>query len=108
MMSGHGANATFFNEKIKIGRPEHSLTLEPHAPNNISLLPYPPSSPLEVEVICVTPIQKKETRFEQVCTLVTRSISVFCLKPVVLYLKPCRIQSTFIKEFSNMFFLFLL
>ena len=26
MMSGHGANPIFFNKKIKIGRPEHSLT----------------------------------------------------------------------------------
>ena len=25
MMSGHGANLIFFDKKIKIGRPEHSL-----------------------------------------------------------------------------------
>ena len=29
MMSGHGENPIFFNKKIKIGRPEHSLTLHP-------------------------------------------------------------------------------
>ena len=29
MMSGHGANPIFFNNKIKIGRPEHSLTPHP-------------------------------------------------------------------------------
>ena len=28
-MSGHGANLIFFNTKIKIGRPEHSLPLPP-------------------------------------------------------------------------------
>ena len=30
MMCGHGANPIFFNKKIKIERPEHSLT--PHPP----------------------------------------------------------------------------
>ena len=46
MMSGHGANPIFFNKKIKIGHPEHSLT--PHTPtsNNISFLPPPPHPPL--------------------------------------------------------------
>ena len=29
-MSGHGGNPIFFNKKIKIGRPEDSLT--PHPP----------------------------------------------------------------------------
>ena len=40
MTSGDGAHPIFFNEKIKIGRPEHSLT--PHSPKsgNISFLPY--------------------------------------------------------------------
>ena len=39
MMSGHGANPTFFNKKNKDGRPEHSLT--PHLPtsDNTSFLP---------------------------------------------------------------------
>ena len=32
MMSRHGGNPIFFNEKIKIGRPEHSLT--PHPPTS--------------------------------------------------------------------------
>ena len=42
MMSGHGANQIFFNKKVRIGRPEHSLS--PHHPtsNSISFLPYPP------------------------------------------------------------------
>ena len=30
MMSGHGANPVFVNEKVKIGHPEHSpLTIPP-------------------------------------------------------------------------------
>ena len=45
MMSGHGANPIFFNKKIKIGRPEHSLTPHPPTFDNISFLPYPPTPP---------------------------------------------------------------
>ena len=46
----------FFIEKIKIGRPEHSLTPQPGKFDNISCLPYPrlPTS-LKVDVICVLP-----------------------------------------------------
>ena len=44
-MSGHGANPIFFNKKIKIGRPEHSLTPHPPTSNNLSFLPYPPPTP---------------------------------------------------------------
>ena len=54
-MSGHGANPIFFNKKIKIGRPEHSLTPHPPMSNNISFLPYPPY-PVKVDVICVSPL----------------------------------------------------
>ena len=32
MMSGHGGNPIFLNKKIKIGRPEHSLTPTPLSP----------------------------------------------------------------------------
>ena len=39
MMSGHGPNLTFFNKKVKIGHPEHSLTHTPTS-DNISFLPY--------------------------------------------------------------------
>ena len=40
MMSGHGGNPIFFDKKIKVGRPEHSLI--PHLPtsDNISFLPF--------------------------------------------------------------------
>ena len=38
-MSGHGANPIFFNEKIKIGRPELRLTPHPPTSDNISFLP---------------------------------------------------------------------
>ena len=43
-MPGHGANSIFFDKKMKIGRPEHSLT------------PLPPT-PLKVDVICVSPLK---------------------------------------------------
>ena len=39
-------------EKIKIGRPEHSLTPQPPPSGNISILPYLPP---KVDVICVSP-----------------------------------------------------
>ena len=56
-MSGHGANPIFFNKKIKIGRPENSLTPHPPTSNNISFLPYPPPPyPVKVDVICVSPL----------------------------------------------------
>ena len=32
MISGHGPNPIFFNEKLKIGRPEHSVTPDPIRP----------------------------------------------------------------------------
>ena len=38
MMSGHGGNPIFFDKKIKIGRPEHSLTLHPPKSDDISFL----------------------------------------------------------------------
>ena len=43
-MSYHGANLIFVNEKIKIGRPEHSLMPHSATFDNISFLPYPPPS----------------------------------------------------------------
>ena len=46
MMSGHGPNPIFFNnKKIKIGRLEHPLTPQAPTSDNISFLPYlhPPS-----------------------------------------------------------------
>ena len=47
MMSVHDTNLIFFNTKIKIGRPEHSLTPS----DNISFLPYlrPLLPPLQVD-----------------------------------------------------------
>ena len=59
MMSGHGGNPIFFNKKIKIGRPEHSLTPPPPTSDNISFLPYPPPLPLQSgRHLCITPIQE--------------------------------------------------
>ena len=45
-MSGHGANPIFSNKKIKIGRPEHSLTPTPLRPitSHFYLKPPPPQS----------------------------------------------------------------
>ena len=35
-MSDHGANPIFFNNRIKIGHPEHSLTSHPPSSDNIT------------------------------------------------------------------------
>ena len=37
-MPGHGTNPIFFDQKIKIGRQEHSLILHPSKFKNISFL----------------------------------------------------------------------
>ena len=42
-------------KKIKIGRPEHSLTSPPVTSYNISFLPYPTHTTLKVYVMCITP-----------------------------------------------------
>ena len=55
MMSGHGGNPILFNKKIKIGRPEHSLTPQPPTSDNISFLPYPPSPCQSGHHMCITP-----------------------------------------------------
>ena len=60
MMSGHGANPIFFNNKeIKIGHPEHLIPpLHPPPTDNILFIPYPTTTPspnLKVDVICVSP-----------------------------------------------------
>ena len=58
MMPVHGGNSIFFNSKIKIGRPEHSLTPHPLRPitSHFCLNHPPPPSPLKVDVICVSPL----------------------------------------------------
>ena len=53
-------------KKIKIGRPEHSLTPHPPTSDNISFLPSPPPpSPQSGRHMCITPqhnsIKAKET-----------------------------------------------
>ena len=56
MMSGHGANSIFCNQKIKIGRPKHLLI--PHALRPITshfyLTPLPPQSGRHM---CINPNQ---------------------------------------------------
>ena len=57
MMSGHRANPIFFNKKIEIGRPEHSLTPAPLIPMRYHIcLTASPPPPLKVNVICVSPL----------------------------------------------------
>ena len=59
-MPGHGPNPIFFNKKIKIGRPEHSLTLHPLRPItshfclNTSPPPSPPPPPQSGRHMCIT------------------------------------------------------
>ena len=62
MMSGHGGNPIFFNKKIKIGRPEHSLTTPtPPPPPPTPLRPitsyfcFTPSPPQIARHMCITP-----------------------------------------------------
>ena len=52
--------------------------------------------------------QKQESSFQEVVSLVTRDIYVFVYNELYSTSKPCRIQQTFIKEFSCMLFLFIL
>ena len=58
MMSGHGTNPII--KKIKIGRPEHSLTPIPYFRKhlNFNLTPPPPKPLFKVDVICVSPLNK--------------------------------------------------
>ena len=68
MMSGHGANPIFFNKKIKIGRPKHSLTPQPLHPiaSHFYLSPRPPPPPVKVYVICVSPLSVKAFSFSKI------------------------------------------
>ena len=55
MMSDHGANLIFFNKKkIKIERPEHSLTLHPLRPIT-SHFYLTPTTPQSGRHMCITP-----------------------------------------------------
>ena len=64
MMFGNSANPILFNKNIKIGRPENLLTLHPLRPitSNFCLTP----TPLKVDVICVSPVNKKLDLIKQV------------------------------------------
>ena len=58
MLSGHGANPIFLNEKKKKDWTSRTLTNPPlPTSNNILFLPYLPT-PLKVDVICVSPLTK--------------------------------------------------
>ena len=63
MMPGHGGNPIFFNKKIKIGRPEHSLTPHSSTFDNISFLPYPPSHPQRGRHMCITSYAVTDTEY---------------------------------------------
>ena len=51
-MSGHGTNPIFFDQKIKIGRQEHSLILHPSKFKTIHFCLNPPIP------MCITPNNK--------------------------------------------------
>ena len=72
MMSDHGANLIFFNKRIKIRRPQHSLTPRPppSTSDNVSFLSYPPPLPpppptLKVEVICASPLTGSDNYIQE-------------------------------------------
>ena len=71
--SGHGGNPVFFNKKIKIGRPEHSLTPTPLRPINL-IFPYTP--PQSGHHTCITPNLKKRKNSQK------RQPEVLCKKGV--------------------------
>ena len=71
MMSDHGANLIFFNKRIKIRRPQHSLTPRPPPPtsDNVSFClnspSYPPPPTLKVEVICASPLTGSDNYIQE-------------------------------------------
>ena len=70
MMSYHGANLIFFNKRIKIRRPQHSLTPRPPPPTSdlIFVLTPPPTPPpptLKVEVICASPLTGSDNYIQE-------------------------------------------
>ena len=75
MKSGYDTNPIFFGKIIKIGRPEHSLTLHPLRPitSNFCLTPLPPTLPQSGRHICITPYV---TTFMDFC--------FFCIKGTLL------------------------
>ena len=61
-----------------------------------------PANLVENLLFCTN--QKQESNSQQVRDLVTRNTPSFCLYQVARYFKICRIQQTYIKGFSYMFF----
>ena len=90
MMSGHGGNPIFFNKKIEIGCPEHSLTPHPLTSDNILFLPYPPPPPQSRRHMCITPYRRplvaaSENRyFDSFCCFPLLGRPVKLLKVIIL------------------------
>ena len=74
MMYGHGANPIFCTKKIKIGRLKHSLTPHPLRPITSHFYLTLPPLPLEVDVICVSPLYVQK---EKISTLKIFMSSLF-------------------------------
>ena len=63
MMSGHGANPIFFNKKMKIGCPEHSVTpLHPLRPITSYFRLTSPPPPQSGRQMCITPNLMEDIR----------------------------------------------
>ena len=69
MMSGDGANRIFCNKKIKIGRPEHSLTptfVRPITSHFCLTPPAPLPPPQSGNHMCINPLPKIDFHLEPV------------------------------------------
>ena len=54
-MSDHGANPIFFNKKKKDWTSRTLAIPPPSTSDNISFLPYPPTTPQSGRHMCITP-----------------------------------------------------
>ena len=81
-----------FKKKIKIGRPEHTLTLHSPTSDNISFLTYPPP-PRKAGVICVSPLKP--------VTLITEATEPKLQTPFIAALLPFFLEMFWVNVLSR-------